>query len=267
MRLPNATVLRAVTHDSRDVDVEHRYTPAERGQALSFVWWVYVNRMTWSRAKLGASITAISPMMLFSSTFFADMTGLPKDTAAKHMIKSPDMEVKRVTGTCDIWVIHHLLEVAMLDLGTYRDSVRELSVSKGVPPAMLSRISGVPNPIIRRPDRGIQFFPEKADLEIGLVCSPKHMKHYLETSKEKRRPYDPDPGDQYTIRDALSGKELGSFHTTSAPLPGADNVPHHLAIPGLPSASDHRRLGSEFFRIVSEWEARYQLPASPYLGS
>ena len=267
MRLPNATVLRAVTHDSRDVDVEHRYTPAERGQILSFVWWVYVNRASWSRAKLTAAVTAVSPLMMFSSTFFSDMTGLPKDTATKHMIKSPDMEVKRVTGTCDIWVVHHLLEMAMKDLGTYRDSVRELSVAKGVPPAMLARISGVPNPIIRRPERGIQFFPEKPDLEIGLVCGNAHMRHYLETSKEKRRNYDPDPGDQHAVRDALAGKELGSFHTTAAPIPGEDNVPHHLAIPGLPSARDAGELGPEFFRIVREWEFRYQLPASPYLGS
>jgi hypothetical protein len=157
--------------------------------------------------------------------------------------------------------------MAILDLGTYRESVRELSVSKGVPPAMLSRISGIPAPILRRPERGIQFFPEKPDLETGLICSNEHMKHRLENSKEKRKSYDPYPGDQSSIRDALSGKELGSFHTTSAPLPGEDNVPQHLCIPGIPSFRRAEELGPQFFQVVREWEFRYQLPASPYLGS
>lgn len=266
MRAPNSTVLRVPNIDTRDVDVEHRYTPAERGQTLAFVWWVYANRMSWTRAKLAASITSISPLMLFSSTFFADMTGLPKDTATKHMIKAPDMEVKRVTGTCDVWVVHQLLEVATMGMDRYRDYVRELSISKGVPQAMLSRVSGVPREIILRPDRGVQFFPEECDLAAGRICSPIQVEDYRKDTKEKKASYDPNPGNQFSVRYSFAGTALGAIYTTSTPLPGEAGVPYHTAIPGLPTIRDAARLGSKFYEQLHEWEFRYQLPAAPYVG-
>lgn len=263
---PSDVLYRERTADSREVRLIYRYTPAERGQILSFVWWVYVNRNVWDRSRLKAAITSVSPLMLFSSAFLMEMTGIPRTTTQKCMIKSCDVPAARVTGTCDPWVIHQLLITAVLGMNDYREAVRELSLAKGVPSALLSRISGVPQDILRRPDRGIQFFPEEPDLYYGAVCSAEQCKLYDKYNTQgRRKKYDPDPGNQLSHRSALAGTPVGNLRATSAPVPGENHLPYHLAIPGIPAVCDTEDPG-RYYEQVWKWEDYYHLPAASYVG-
>lgn len=258
---PECVLYRQRTADSREVRLTYRYTPQERGQILAFVWWVYVNRNSWTRNRLKSAVTSISPLMLFSSAFLMDMTGLPRTTTQKCMVKAQDVPAARVTGTCDMWVIHQLLEAATQGLDEYRHKVRELSLMKGVPSALLSRISGVPSDILRRPDRGVQFFPEDPDLVSGTVCTTEQHQLFYEYHPERRKSYDPQPGDQQYCRDSLRGHPLADLRSTTVPLPDNEQSPFHLAIPGLPS---RKAAESEYYKTVFEWEEHYQLPALRY---
>lgn len=260
---PAEVIGREWTADAREVRVVYRYTPAERGQILAFTWWVYSNRETWPRRKLKAAITAVSPLMLFSSAFLMEMTGMPRTSTQKCMIKAADTPVARVTGSCDMHVIHRLLKAAPKGLDEYRETVREMSVSKGVPAAMLSRISGVPQDILRRPDRGVQFFPEDCDEETGVVCTHEQRKLHEQYRPRQRRKFDPVPGDQDLIREVISGNTLTGIRATSAPVPGDREAPYHTAIPGLPRMKKAPELGARYYQLIREWEQRYQLPASP----
>lgn len=267
MTEPSSSVVRTTGVDGRDVTVSHLYTPAERGQILSFVWWVYVNRTKWSRTKLRAAITSVSPLLMFSSTFLAEMTGVPASTATKCMIKPPSAPVSRVSGSCDMWVVHRILVASTLDVPTYREEIRELTLTKGVPKALMARLSGVPMDILTRPERGIQFFAEEPDRETGVICTEKQCDAYWKAyRKEKRRKNDPSPDDQRAIRDAIAGTSLGEVRATHAPLPAEGELPYYTAIPGLPSFRDAQRLGPRYFQRVRDWEFRYHLSASPGVG-
>jgi hypothetical protein len=258
---------RDATSDPRDVALSYRYTPAERGQILSFVWWVYVNRNDWTRSRVNAAVTSISPLMLFSSTFFAEMTGLPGSSVKKLMVRSPEIAAGRVTGSCDMMVIHRLLEAAAQGMEEYRETVRELSIAKGIPDALLSRISGVPKEILTRPDRGLDFFAEKPDLITGQVCSVSQRNTYYSRNTQERRRHDPQPGNQHTIRNALAGTALGDIRTTHAPVPDEGQLPYHLSIPGLPVLREPSALTFEHLQVMQEWQMRYHLPASAAVGS
>jgi hypothetical protein len=202
--------------------------------------------------------------MLFSSSFLMEMTGMPKSTTQRCMIKSQDAPISRVTGSCDMQVIYRLLEAAQRGLGDYRETVREISLTKGVPDAMLARISGIPQDIMRRPDRGIQFFFEEVDLERGVVASQEqYALHEKYKSKTLTSRYDPRPGDQRNLREALCGTPLADLRATTAPLPDHALSPHHLAIPGLPRLRDAKKLGHDYYARIQEWTYRYQLPAHP----
>ncbi|MER6605804.1 hypothetical protein ABT282_07775 [Streptomyces sp. NPDC000927] len=257
MASPNEVVVRAETADARDVDVEHRYTPAERGQALAFAWWVHMNRSSWSRPKLRAAIQSISPMMLFSSAFLAEMTGLPQSTVQNHMIRPPGLLVSRVTGSCDPWVVHRLLEASAEGIDEFRHTVREVSLTKGVPKAMMSRVSGVPTSVLLRPDRGIQFFPEGADRLTGRICTQdEHVSVLMPVNR-----YTAVAGDQSEVRSAFAGTYVADVVTTSVPVPREGEVPYFTRIPGLPRLKDMGRLGPLFYERLMEWEFKYHLPA------
>lgn len=259
MATPNSVVIRDWTANARDVDVVHRYTPQERGQALAFCWWVYVNHSAWPRKKLTAAITSVSPLMLFSSSFFSEMTGVPQSTATKSMIKPPGIDISRVTGSCDMWTIHNLLESSMRDEGEYREIIYEMSLYKGIPNALLSRLSGIPMSGILNPDRGIQFFPEAPDWACGEVCTPEALKSYWKYHPEEKKRYDPKPGDQREVRQALSGTPLGHLLATSAPLAEENQKPFHLCIPGLPRLRKDEEPDEKFFSKIDDWEMRYHL--------
>lgn len=267
MTVPGMVVVRDHHKDKRKVSFTYHYTPAERGQIMAFVWWVYVNRGAWDRETLRSAVTILSPLMLFSSSFLADMADIPSSTVTKYMTKAPDMTVSRVTGRCDIWTVYRLLSASAAGLDTYRDTVREISLTRGVPDAMMERLSGVPADIIRRPERGIQFFPERPDLETGNVRSPEQMKLYWKYHTLERKNYDPDPGDQFSARHALAGKDLGTFRTTAAPVPDGTALPHHFSIPGLPSLRECAEDPQRFFKLVRDWESTYHFSASAYVGS
>lgn len=265
MAIPNMVVVREWTADARDVDVAHRYTPQERGQVLSFCWWVYVNRSRWPRRKLTAAITAVSPMMLFSSSFFSEMTGVPSSTATKSMIKPPGIDISRITGSCDMWMIHKIIESAAKGEEDYRESIYEMSTYKGVPKALLSRLSGVPVSGILNPERGIQFFPEKPDWASGVVCTIEACDTYWKYHPGEKKRYEPRPGDQRSARRALAGTPLGDLRATSTPVPSDGELPFHLCIPGL-SALRKTEDEDKKRRIISEWEIRYHLPSSSLVG-
>jgi hypothetical protein len=266
MRIPNSVVSRDWTADSRDVDVLHHYTPQERGQILSFVWWVYVNRSSWARPKLTAAVTAVSPLMLFSSTFLAEMTGVPSSTATKNMIKPPDLSVTRITGSCDPWVIQQLLEGAANGEDEFRGLVRELALTKGVPKAFLSRITGIPVSGILRPERGLQFFPEKPDWESGEVCSTETNEAYWKYHTGEKKTYDPRPGNQHSVRDSIPGTPLGDLRATSAPVPSENHLPYHLCIPGLPRLRQDKTADQAYFDRIRDWEYTYHLSATTGVG-
>jgi hypothetical protein len=203
---------------------------------------------------------------MFSSSFYAEMADVPQDTATKHMIKSPDMQVARVRGSCDLWVVHQLLAASTHGIPVFRDTVRDMAV-KGVPLAFLARMSGVPVPILKSPERGIQFFAEKPDREAGLIRTQDHMDKYWNLHTMGRKNYDADAGDQSAARAALAGTDLGLFHTTAAPVPGEGDLPYYWRIPGLPAQSQIRDLGpTEYFTRILDWEERYQLPVPALLG-
>lgn len=262
MRDPNHVVLRDWTADSRDVDVLHHYTPAERGQVLSFVWWVYINRSSWTRRKLTSAVTAVSPLMLFSSTFLAEMTGVPQSTVTKQMIRPPDLKVTRITGSCDVWVIQQLLAAAANGEEEFRETVREMALMKGVPKAFLSRISGVPMAGILRPERGVQFSPEKPDWESGEVCSVETRDLYWKYHPGERKKHDPRPGDQRPVRDAIAGTPLGELRATAVPVSSENHLPFHLCIPGLPKLRKGESPSESYFNKIQQWEYTYHLPAA-----
>ncbi|MBD3004884.1 hypothetical protein [Streptomyces sp. 5-10] len=257
MAAPDDVVVRKDTADIRDVIAEHRYTPAERGQALAFSWWVYVNRLSWPRAKLRAAIQSISPMMLFSSSFLAEMTGLPRSTVTKNMLKPPGVSLARVTGSCDPWVIQRLLEATAHGVEEYRQVVREITLLECVPKALMSRISGVPVRALLRPDKGMQFFPEAADYSLGHVCG----RQVYERSVSREPRWAPRPGDQSDSREAFAGFRMTDLVATSIPVPDDGVSPFFTSIPGLPSVRGSRDVGPAFYEKIRKWEFTYHLPA------
>lgn len=257
MAVPNEVVVRGDAADPRDVNVEHRYTPAERGQALAFVWWVFANRSTWSRAKLRAAVQAVSPLMLFPSPFLAEVTGLPRSTVQNHMLRPPGLLVSRVTGSCDPWVVHRLLESSTQSLPAFRAAVREVVLLGDAPKAMVARLSGVPVRALLRPERGVQFFPEAIDRLVGRVCAPEAV----EGMKGGGSGFTPAPGPQAEVRRAFAGARVDGMALTSVPVPEEGGRPYYACIPGLPRLSDVERLGPAFYDRLRAWEDRYRLPA------
>lgn len=258
---PQQVLVRDAKSDVRNVVLKHRYTPAERGQILAFVWWVYVNKNVWPRRKLSAAVTTVSPLMMFSSAFLSDMTGIPASTCTKLMVKATGAPTARILGTCDMVIIHNLLEAAGSGMIEYRETVRELSVAKEVPSAMLERISGIPREVLARPDRGIDFFPEAPDRILGVICTVDQINDYWRRNRDNRRSYDPSPGPQYALRDSLAGTALANYPGFSnAPVPDENELPYHQAIPGLPNLLRTPQIGPDEFHRICEWEQRYLLP-------
>lgn len=267
MSIPDKVIVRGHNADKRKVTVFHRYTAAERGQVMAFAWWVYMNRMSWDRETRRAAVTALSPLMLFPSTFLAEMAGLPQTTATRYMIRPPGVPIMKVTGSCDMWVVYQLMQASTKGLHEFREEIREISLIKNVPAAFLSRLSGVPVDTLLRPDRGIQFFPERPDYETGIICTTEQYDLYWKYHKEERRNYDPQPGDQFATRNALAGAAVGDVRCTAAPVPGDCELPYYLTIPGLPPVRDSVSDPHGFFRSVREWEFTYHLSAASYAGN
>jgi hypothetical protein len=257
---PNLTVLRSpYPSNPVDVDVMHVYSPAERGQILAFVWWAYVNRKWWAKRRRLAAITLLSPLMLFSSTFFEEMTGIPFKNASKWMTRPEGMSVSRVTGSVDMRSVHLALEAATRGDEEFRLFASEMH-SKGFPKAAVSRLTGVPPKGLLDPHEGIQFTPVWPDLHTFSVSSRETYLYWLRDASELEKNLMPVVYGQEWVRDVLP--ETGLIRTvfTATPVPRNGEDWYHFCIPGLPKPHRAKRLGPRYFENILAWETKYLLP-------
>lgn len=264
MALPNLTVFRSPYNaDPRDVDLLHVYSPIERGQILSFAWWVYVNRAHWDRRRRLAAVTLLSPLMLFSSAGFEEMTDIPFKNASKWMVRPEGMRVSRVTGACDMRIVHLLLETAGVGDDAFRNLVADLVRAKDVPKALAARLSGVPHPALTEPFRCVQFTPVGPDLHTLSVNSREDYLTWLGQADAREKALMPEVFGQEWVRDLFAESHLRENLFTATPVPRDGEDCYHLCIPGLPRPEDAEHLGAaRYFELVRAWEATYQLPST-----
>lgn len=263
MAAPNQTVFRSPYNSNpQDVDLLHVYSPVERGQILSFTWWAYVNRRHWSKRRRLAAVTLLSPLMIFSSTFFEEMTDIPHRSASKWMVRPEGMVATRVTGSCDMRLVHLALEAATRGDGPFRTFVADIVRSKGVPEAMASRLTGVPGPVLLEPSRGVQFTPVGPDLPTLSVRSREEHLMWLGTASEQEKEVAPRVYGQEWVRDLFSETLLKENIFTSTPVPRNGEECYHLCIPGLPKAHRAKHLGARYYQLLYAWEEKYLLPAT-----
>lgn len=246
----------------QDVDLIHVYSPIERGQILSFAWWAYVNRESWDRRRRFAAVTLLSPLMLFSSAFFEEMTDIPFKSASKWMTRPEEMQPTRVTGSCDMRVVHLLLEAATRGDEAFRVLVAELVRTKGVNMALAARLAGVPHPALLDPLRGVQFTPVGPDLPTLSVRSREEHLAWFGMAGEREKELSPHVYGQEWVRDVFPETLLKENLFTATPVPRKGEECYHLCIPELPAPEDAKRLGPDYYRRVYAWEAKYLLPAA-----
>lgn len=263
MELPNQTVLRSPYNaNPQDVDLLHVYSPVERGQILAFVWWAYVNRSRWDKRRKLAAVTLLSPLMLFSSPFFEEMTDIPFKNASKWMVRPEGMLPRRVTGSCDMRLIHLALEAASRGDEPFRMFVADVVRSKDVPAAAASRMFGVPGPALTDPYRGVQFTPVGPDLPLLSVRPREEHLLWLGVASEREKRLMPEVYGQEWVRDLLPETLLKENIFTATPVPRNGEDCYHICIPGLPQEHRARQLGARYYELVRAWEERYLLPAS-----
>lgn len=262
MEAPNRTVLRSPYNtNQKDVELLHVYSPAERGEILSFTWWAYVNRARWSRRRKLAAVTLLSPLMLFSSAFFEEMTDIPFKNVSKWMVRPQDMLPSRVTGSCDMRIVHLALEAATRGDAAFRVFTSEIVRNKGVPEAMASRLTGVPVPALREPGRGVQFTPLGPDLDTLSVCSREDVMMWTGRVSERDAELAPRVYGQDWVRDVFSEILLREYIFTSTPVPRNGEDCYHLCIPELPRPHRARHLGIRYYDLLRSWEDKYLLPS------
>jgi len=263
MESPNRTVFRSPYNiNPADVDLLHVYSPAERGQILSFTWWAYVNRRRWSRRRRLAAVTLLSPLMLFSSSFFEEMTDLSAITCQKWMTRPEDMLATRVTGSCDMRVIHLALEAATRGDTAFRTFAADIVRDKGVPEAMASRLTGVPKVALLEPTRGVQFTPVGPDLDTLSVRSREEVMMWAGMASERTVDLEPYVYGQEWVRDLFPETLLKEYVFTATPVPRNGEDCYHLCIPELPRPHRARHLGSRYYSLLYAWEDKYLLPAT-----
>lgn len=259
---PHRTVFKSPYNTNpADVDLMHVYSPAERGQILSFAWWAYVNRARWTRRRKLAAVTLLSPLMMFSSTFFEEMTDIPYRSASKWMTRSEDMMASRVTGSCDMRIVHLALESAARGDHAFRVFTADMVSKKGVPGAMASRLTGVPAPALLDPGRGVQFTPVGPDLDTLSVRPREDQMLWEGLAPEWERELAPHVYGQEWVRDLFPETLLRDSIFTSTPVPRNGEDCYHLCIPELPRPSRARHLGTRYYDLMYRWEDKYMLPA------
>lgn len=262
MELPHQTVFRSPYNaNPQDVDLLHVYSPAERGQILAFVWWAYINRRSWDRRRKQAAITLLSPLMLFSSPFFEEMTDIPFKNASKWMVRPEGMLPSRVTGTCDMRLVHLALEAATRGDDSFRTFVADVVRTKGVPEAMASRLFGVPRPALLEPRRGVQFTPVGPDLPLLSVRSREEYLAWLGSASEREKRLMPYVYGQEWVRDLFPETLLKENLFTATPVPRNGEECYHICIPELPRRHRARHLGARYYQMLYAWEEKYLLPA------
>ncbi|AXH66229.1 hypothetical protein SEA_SATIS_68 [Streptomyces phage Satis] len=260
---PNRTVFRSpYNYNPADVDLLHVYSPAERGQILSFTWWAYVNRRKWNRRRRLAAVTLLSPLMLFSSAFFEEMTDIPFKNVSKWMVRPEGMLASRVTGSCDMRLVHLALEAAARGDQAFRTFTADIVRSKGVPGAMASRLTGVPGPALLDPGRGVQFTPLGPDLDTLSVRSREEQMIWTGLASERDLKLVPYVFGQDWVRDLFPEMLLKENIFTATPVPRNGENCYHLCIPELPKAHRARHLGPKYYDLLYSWEDKYLLPAT-----
>lgn len=261
MAAPNRTVFRSPYNTNRaDVDLLHVYSPAERGQILAFTWWAYVNRTKWTRRRRLAAVTLLSPLMLFSSAFFEEMTDIPFKNASKWMVRPEGMLATRVTGACDMRLVHLALEAAARGDLAFRMFAADIVRSKGVPGAMASRLTGVPGPALLYPNRGVQFTPVGPDLDTLSVRPREEQMIWTGMASSQDLALLPQVYGQEWVRDVFPETLLKEAVFTATPVPRNGEDCYHLCIPGLPQKHRARYLGSRYYDRLYSWEETYMLP-------
>lgn len=263
MESPNQTVFRSPYNvNPQDVDLLHVYSPVERGQILSFTWWAYTNRRRWDRRRKLAAVTLLSPLMLFSSAFFEEMTDIPFKNVSKWMVRPQDMPVSRVAGSCDMRIVHLALEAATRGDAPFRSFVAEIVRRGSVPEAMASRLSGVPAPALLDPGRGIQFTPVGPDLALLSVRPREEYLTWLAKVSASEKELMPQVFGQEWVRELLPETLLKENLFTSTPVPRNGEDCYHLCIPELPKMHRTRHLGARYYRMLYAWEEKYLLPGT-----
>lgn len=261
MAHPNRTVLRSPYNSNpQDVDLLHVYSPVERGQILSFAWWVYVNRRQWTKRRKLAAVTLLSPLMLFSSAFMEEMTDISFKNASKWMVRPEGMSANRVTGSCDMRIVHLALEASTRGDTEFRLFAADMVRDKGVPEAMASRLSGVPKPALLDPARGVQFTPVGPDLDTLSVRSREEHMTWWGAISDHERSLSPHVYGQEWVRDLLPETLLKENIFTSTPVPRNGEECYHLCIPELPRPHRAKHLGARYYQMLYAWEERYLLP-------
>jgi hypothetical protein len=263
MDVPNRTVFRSpYNRNPADVDLFHVYSPVERGQILSFTWWAYVNRRRWPRRRRLAAVTLLSPLMMFSSSFFEEMTDIPFKSASKWMVRPEGMIPSRVTGACDMRLVHLALEAAARGDQAFRVFTADIVLTKGVPEAMASRLTGVPGPALAHAGRGVQFTPLGPDLDTLSVRSREEQMLWAGMAGERELGREPYVYGQDWVRDLFSETLLKENIFTSTPVPRNGESCYHLCIPELPRQHRARHLGGRYYDLLYAWEEKYLLPAT-----
>lgn len=263
LEAPNRTVFRSPYNvNPVDVDLLHVYSPAERGQILAFTWWAYVNRRRWSRRRRLAAVTLLSPLMLFSSTFFEEMTDIPFKNASKWMVRPEGMLAQKVAGACDMRIVHLALEAATRGDTAFRMFTADIVRDKGVPEAMASRLTGVPKPALLDPGRGVQFTPLGPDLDTLSVRSREEVMFWQGMASERDVELAPYVYGQDWVRDLFPETLLKENIFTATPVPRNGEDCYHLCIPELPRPYRARHLGSRYYDLLYSWEEKYLLPAT-----
>lgn len=262
MVAPNRTVFRSPYNENpQDVDLLHVYSPIERGQILSFAWWAYVNRSRWEKRRKLAAVTLLSPLMIFSSAFFEEMTDIPFKSASKWMTRPEGMLASRVTGSCDMRVVHLVLEAATRGDDPFRTLVADLIRDKGMPKALAARMTGVPHPVLLEPSRGVQFTPMGIDLHTLSVRSREEYLMWLGGVGVNERELMPRVYGQEWVRDLLPETLLKGNIFTSTPVPRNGEECYHLCIPERPRPHRAQALGLKYYERLYAWEGKYLLPA------
>jgi hypothetical protein len=190
------------------------------------------------------------------------MTDIPFKNASKWMVRPEGMLASRVTGSCDMRLVHLALEAAARGDDAFRMFTADIVLTKGVPEAMASRLTGVPGPALTDPRRGVQFTPLGPDLDTLSVRSREEQMFWAGMASDRALGIAPHVYGQDWVRDLFPEMLLKENIFTSTPVPRNGEDCYHLCIPELPRPHRARHLGSRYYDLLYSWEDKYLLPAT-----
>ena len=261
LEMPHYTIYQHPAHlHEKETRACHAYSPVERGQILTFAWWVYVNRGEWGKRKKAAVVPLLSPLMLFNSFHLEMITGLSRRTVERYMTKSNDMPLHYVQHTCEMEIIQEALFTASQGDEEFRNFVTDLASNKIIHGSMAQRLFGVPVRLRKNRQRGVQFTPLFPDLHTLSVRTRDEVEVWLDGASEREKELLPRVYGQDWVREAFSYSMLGEDLFTSTPVPREGEPWYHLCIPGIPSKEDAQRQKKSHKKLVEKFESTYGLP-------